>query len=56
MVLSGQTGGNYAIDGSPDLVNWTPLVTFVNTNGTYQFTDIFATNHAVGFYRGRSLP
>ncbi len=56
MVLSGQSGSTYTIDGSSDLVNWTPLVTFLNTNGTYQFTDAASTNHTLGFYRARLVP
>ena len=56
MVLSGQTGSTYAIDGSSDLVNWNSLVTFTNTSGTYSFTDAASTNHALGFYRGRLVP
>jgi uncharacterized repeat protein (TIGR03803 family) len=56
MVLAGQSGSTYAIDGSPDLVTWNPLVTFVVTSGTYQFTDMSATNNARGFYRGRLVP
>ncbi len=56
MVLSGQSGSTYAIDGSTDLTNWTQLVTFLNTNGTYQFTDASSTNHTLGFYRARLVP
>ncbi len=54
MVLSGQTGSSYAIDGSSNLANWNPLTNFLITNGTYQFTDVSSTNHAQGFYRARS--
>ena len=56
MVLSGQTGSSYAIDGSSNLVNWNSLVTFTNTSGTYSFTDDASTNHAQGFYRARFVP
>ncbi len=56
MVLSGQVGSTFAIDVSTDLSNWTQLVTFLNTNGSYQFTDAASTNHAIGFYRGRLVP
>jgi len=56
MVLGGQPGASYAIDGSSNLVNWIPLTNFVNTNGTCLFTDTASTNHPVGFYRARSLP
>ncbi len=56
MVLSGQTGSSYAIDGSSNLANWNPLTNFLITNGTYQFTDTSATNNPAGFYRARLLP
>lgn len=56
MVLNGQAGSSYAIDGSSNLVDWTLLTTFVNTNGTYQFTDTSSTNKPLGFYRARLLP
>jgi GH25 family lysozyme M1 (1,4-beta-N-acetylmuramidase) len=56
MVLSGQTGSSYEIDGSSNLVNWIPVTNFVNTNGTYQFTDMSSTNNPFGFYRAKLLP
>ena len=56
MVLSGQTGSSYAIDGSSNLVGWNPLTNFLITNGTYQFTDTSSTNNPSGFYRARLLP
>lgn len=56
MVLHGQAGSSYAIDGSSNLVDWIQLTTFTNTNGTYQFTDPSSTNNSLGFYRARLLP
>jgi GH25 family lysozyme M1 (1,4-beta-N-acetylmuramidase) len=56
MVLSGQTGAVYAIDGSSNLLDWVQLTTFTNTTGSYQFTDPSSTNNPLGFYRARSLP
>ncbi len=56
MVLNGQAGSSYGIDGSSNLVDWVPLTTFTNTTGTYQFTDTSSTNHPLGFYRARLLP
>ena len=52
--IAGLSGSTYAIDGSSNLVDWVPLTTFVNTNGTYQFIDNPA-NPVKGFYRVRWL-
>jgi hypothetical protein len=56
LVLSGQTGSSYAIDGSSNLTGWNQLTNFLITNSTYQFTDTSATNNPTGFYRARLLP
>jgi hypothetical protein len=37
--LSGQAGKNLTIYGSPDLLNWLPVVTVPNPTGTLQFTN-----------------
>ena len=52
LLLTGTPGINYAIQTSSNLAltNWTALVTNSPTNGTFSFTDIYATN-ASRFYR-----
>lgn len=47
--LSGETNGNYTIQSSTNLINWTTLTNFTLTNGTFQFMDS-RTNRAE-FYR-----
>ena len=51
--LSGAFGQTIVVDGSTDLVNWTPLLT--NTlNGTqFYFLDPAWTNFPWRFYRAR---
>jgi uncharacterized repeat protein (TIGR02543 family) len=51
LTLTGEFGAAYRIDGSTDLVQWTPLGTITNTYGTVQFTDPAATNTPHRFYR-----
>jgi len=53
-LLTGEFGGQYQIEASTDLVQWTPLVTLTNTYGTVQFTDASATNLPQRFYRAVS--
>jgi hypothetical protein len=48
--LLGMTGNTHVIQVSPDLVNWTPLLTNVNTNSLWPFTDS-ATNLSLRYYR-----
>ncbi len=49
--LTGAAGYNYMVEASTNLVNWTPTVLVVNSNGTTQFTDPQATNASQRFYR-----
>jgi len=44
LVLSGEVGSNYTILSSSNLLDWTPLGTVSNTNGTFEFIDDPATN------------
>jgi uncharacterized repeat protein (TIGR02543 family) len=56
MILSGDTGSTYVLQGSGDLTSWLDLTNTVNTNGTFQFTDGPVTNHGWRFYRARLGP
>jgi hypothetical protein len=49
--LIGQLGASFQIDGSSDLVNWTPLGWITNNFGTSQFLDTAAVTNASYFYR-----
>jgi GH25 family lysozyme M1 (1,4-beta-N-acetylmuramidase) len=48
--LEGQTGKNYTVYSSTDLIDWTTLGSISNPAGTNTFTDFAATN-AQAFYR-----
>ncbi len=47
--LSGESNGNYTIQSSTNLINWTTLTNFTLTNGTFEFMDL-QTNR-IEFYR-----
>jgi hypothetical protein len=49
--LTGAAGYSYMVEASTNLVNWTPTVLVVNSNGTTQFSDPQATNTSQRFYR-----
>ncbi len=49
--LQGEFGQAYQIDASTNLVDWAPLTILTNAYGTVQFTDDWATNSALRFYR-----
>ena len=49
--LTAATNFTYLIQSSTNLVNWTPTVLILNTNGTSQFTDSTVTNSSRRFYR-----
>ena len=51
MKLKGQTGRNYTIYSSTDLINWVSAGVLGNTQGTNQFIDNFVTNNVQKFYR-----
>ncbi|MES2216722.1 MAG: formylglycine-generating enzyme family protein [Patescibacteria group bacterium] len=50
--LTGESGFNYGIQASSNLVNWATIATLANTNGTVQFFDQSSTNYPMRFYRG----
>ncbi|MGH7951353.1 MAG: protease pro-enzyme activation domain-containing protein [Limisphaerales bacterium] len=51
--LSGGDGQNEIIEASTNLVNWTPVYTNVSP---FTFTDSYAPNYPVRFYRARTSP
>jgi hypothetical protein len=51
MSLAGQTGKNYTVYSSSDLINWAIAGTLTNPNGTNLFTDSNTAGAAVKFYR-----
>jgi hypothetical protein len=56
ILLNGQLGAVFRIDGSEDLVHWRPLATLSNAFGTVQFNDPFVTNITHRFYRASWVP
>jgi len=51
MTLKGPASYKYLIQGSTNLIDWSPVAMLVNTNGTVDFTDSAATNLSHRFYR-----
>jgi len=49
--IEGGLGCTYTIEASSDLVNWTPIASLDNTNGTLEFADPAAQNSNYRFYR-----
>jgi hypothetical protein len=49
--LIGALGASFRIDGSADLMNWTPIGWITNNFGTSQFLDTAAVTNAAQFYR-----
>ena len=49
--LTAATNFTYLIQSSTNLVNWTPTVLILNTNGTTRFIDSAVTNSSRRFYR-----
>ncbi|HXU79520.1 MAG TPA: hypothetical protein VN794_23270, partial [Methylomirabilota bacterium] len=49
--FAGALGATYTIEGSSDLVNWTPIASVDNTDGTLRFTDPARHNLSQRFYR-----
>ena len=56
ITLVGQLGDHYQLEGSADLVSWTPLVTLTNAFGLSQYSESFKTNFSRRFYRALLLP
>jgi len=56
--LGGVASRNYQIQASADLINWSVLSTFTdsNANGIIIYSDSAATNLSRRFYRGVLLP
>ena len=54
--LNGEFGAQYRIDGSTNLMDWSPLVVLTNTSGRSQFTDPAGTSTPYRFYRAVLLP
>ncbi|MCX6924582.1 MAG: hypothetical protein NT154_15410 [Verrucomicrobia bacterium] len=54
LTLTGEFGTNYAILGSTNLTDWTPIGVVTNTYGTVQLTDPAATNLSHRSYRAVS--
>jgi len=54
LLLSGAAGFNYVVEGSTNLMDWTPTAIVTNTNGIVQFTDLTFTNAMQRFYRAVS--
>ena len=51
LTLNGIAGWRYTVSGSTDLVNWTPLTSFVATNASTQIVDPAAGSFSHRFYR-----
>ncbi len=57
LLLSGQPGQTYVIQMSPNLIDWTDVLTNVAAlNGTVKYTDTTASNAVQRFYRGVRVP
>jgi hypothetical protein len=54
--LTGDFSARIEIDISSNLAGWSPLVTFSNSYGVSQYTDLSATNVPRRFYRAFLLP
>ena len=51
--LSGAVGQTIVVDGSTDLVGWTPLFTNIVLSSPFYFFDPASTNYPSRFYRAR---
>jgi hypothetical protein len=51
MNLIGAPGCSYVIEASTNMINWTPMVMFTNSNRTTPWTDSDATHYSQRFYR-----
>ncbi|HEY2952542.1 MAG TPA: lysyl oxidase family protein [Verrucomicrobiae bacterium] len=56
LTLTGIAGFHYEIHSATALGAWTPLQQVTNLTGTFQFTDLTATNFTQRFYRAVLLP
>jgi hypothetical protein len=55
-VLSGNTGVNYLVERSTNLVDWASLATVSNISGQFLVTDPTASNSVNRYYRARLVP
>jgi uncharacterized repeat protein (TIGR02543 family) len=53
LVISGENGVDYAIDGSSNLLNWQQIGSLVSTGTVFEFVDDGASSNATRFYRTR---
>ncbi len=53
--LDGQANQRYVIQSSPDLVNWTSVLTNTPTSNSWHVI-LPASNHSQAFYRGKWIP
>ncbi len=51
LTLTGGIGQTYVIQGSSDLITWTPLTTVTLTSASYRFLDTSSTGLSQRFYR-----
>jgi len=49
--LTVQSGFNYTVDASTNLIDWATIAVLVNTNGVVRFVDRLSTNFHQRFYR-----
>jgi hypothetical protein len=54
VTVSGDAGLNYALEASPDLLNWAQVDMQTNTTGSVLFTD--QPTNSTQFYRAKSMP
>jgi len=54
--LSGNGGYNYLVEGSTNLLNWSPVTTVSNQSGQVQVVDPASSNRVYRFYRARLVP
>jgi 1-phosphatidylinositol phosphodiesterase len=56
IIFAGEPGGNYQVQKTSDLVNWSDATSATaNSNGYFQFIDFAATNNK-SFYRSYQIP
>jgi hypothetical protein len=56
VTLRGKPGQRFAIEHSPDLVNWTELTTLINPTGTLEYSLPVSASPPRGFLRTRLVP
>jgi len=54
--LNGQNGSKFAIEASPNLVNWFALKTNLVTDGSFDYVDTGAPGIGRRLYRARWVP